>query len=491
MASTATCSDRVLRALLPSFVSDALFPHDKLVSRVHPTSYLDGLRGLASMIVFFCHYTEENHKYLVPAYGLNQGDGPSAWIQLPFLRAIFSGRPMVHIFFVISGFALSYKPLQAIHARQLEKCFSILSSSTFRRPIRLFLPCIVETFMVMVLVQAGWLYDPDWLYHALPTFSAQFSVWTDAVLHSTTWPWSWDDTLPWKFDPHLWSIPIEFAHSLLLFVVIMMLSRVTLRIRQSVVVGLMAYCMTCGKWAAFEFLGGMFLAELHLLKAERPKDWESSELTPSPRRPAEDRWMGFRLAFHLSLIVWGIFVGGWPNSDWDKTPGIRWYLSKTPKAFEGEDRPQKFWFALSAVLTVWSCGELRFIRRFLENKTSQYCGRISFALYIVHGPVLALVQEHIIGHMMKPAEGEANTPDFHPAVPGYGLKGHFGTATPTARTICWFFGLLGLGPIIIWVADIFWRAVDKPVIALARWLETLCLDEPKDEEPGALRRGIY
>ena len=45
----------------------------------------------------------------------------------------------------------------------------------------------------------------------------------------------------------------------------------------------------------------------------------------------------------------------------------------------------------------WACGELAFIRRFLETRLAQYFGRISFAIYIVHGPVLALVQDFIIG----------------------------------------------------------------------------------------------
>src|SRR5690242_11309159 len=111
----------IVRTLLPSFVADVIWPDQKPTYKIHPTSYLDGLRGLASFIVCICHYTESNHGYFVPTYGLN-GDKPSSFIQLPFLRIIYSGRPMVHIFFVISGFVLSYKPLKSIHQGSQDKC---------------------------------------------------------------------------------------------------------------------------------------------------------------------------------------------------------------------------------------------------------------------------------------------------------------------------------------------------------------------------------
>jgi len=454
------------KALLPSFVADAIYPDQKTTWRLHPTSYLDGLRGIASFIVFFCHYTENNFSILVRSYGIHPGE-PSGMISLPYFRIIFSGRPMVHIFFVISGFVLSYKPIKCIHARSLEKCYTTLASSTFRRAFRLFGPCVASTFMIMCLNHMGFLgTQKEW------SWIEQFWDWKRVVFHQITWPWAWDKDLGPGYDIHLWTIPIEFAHSMLLFMVILMLSRVKLRIRQAMTFGLMIYCLTCGKWAGFEFLAGMFLAEIHVLQSAASKDWESSEPVSVARSLAKP-------LLQILLILIGLFIGGWPNKDADKTPGIRWFLEQTPAPFNnmGHLAPQKFWFGLSAVGIVWAVGDLRPLKRLFEGRVAQYCGRVSYAVYICHGPVLNMYEKRVLGHPFVAAKGEVGSPDYKAAVLGTGVKGLFGVATRAQATMSWFVGLLVLGPLVVWAADIFWRAIDTPVVEIGKKIETACLDD--------------
>ncbi|KAK3341271.1 acyltransferase 3 [Lasiosphaeria hispida] len=469
------------RLLLPSFIADFLFPDHKSTWRLHPTSYLDGLRGIASVIVFFCHYTENNYSYLVQSYGIDK-EKPSGWIQLPYLRIIFSGRPMVHIFFVISGFVLSYKPIKAVHARDLDMCYTALSSSTFRRAFRLFGPCVASTFIIMCLTQAGY------VGKAQASWSAQFWRWKDAVFHQVAWPWAWDKDLRPPYDIHLWTIPIEFAHSMLLFMVILMLSRVRLRIRQAMVFGLMTYCLACGKWAGFEFLGGLFLAEIHILQhAQDPKEWEKSEEVQTSRK----RLLGsMKTALCVGVILVGMFVGGWPNRNADKTPGIRYFLARTPLPFAKMENqaPQKYWFGLSAVFIVWSVGELATLKRFFEGPLAQYCGRISYAVYIVHGLALGMFERRILGRPFVPASGTPGAPGFKEAVAGWGVKGYVGVVNTTQMTVGWFVGLCILGPMVIWAADLFWRAIDDPIVRLGRKLELACVD---DAEKGSSRNQSY
>ncbi|TLS22943.1 uncharacterized protein PpBr36_05610 [Pyricularia pennisetigena] len=458
---------RVFHALLPSFIADLVYPDHKPTYRLHPTSYLDGLRGIASFIVFFCHYTEENHKYMIPSYGLNPKGQVSSWLQLPFLRIVFSGRPMVHIFFVISGFVLSHKPLKLLHAKNLEKSAGAVASSAFRRPFRLYGPCIVSTFIIAILIQMGYIYKP------VETFGEQLWNWKDAVFHSITWPWAWDLDLRPGYDVHLWTIPIEMAHSMLLFLVLITLSMVRLRLRQFINFALMIYCLCCGKWAGFEFLGGMFLAEIRLLQASGDGEWWV-ELQKRHRILSI-----LRSVFWSGVIMVFVFIGGWPNFDADKTPGIRYLNAHTPYPFATMDplAPQKYWFALSAIFAVYACGELAWIRRFLDSSLGQYCGRLSYAIYIVHGPVLEMFQKMTMGQPFTPQKGNPGEKEFVPAKLGKGIKGMIGVEGPTQRFACWAAGLLILFPIVVWFSDIFWRLVDAPMVELARKVEKLCVDE--------------
>ena len=48
---------RIALAVVPSPIQRRLAPHLSKPSRIHSTSWLDGLRGLASLIVFLHHYT--------------------------------------------------------------------------------------------------------------------------------------------------------------------------------------------------------------------------------------------------------------------------------------------------------------------------------------------------------------------------------------------------------------------------------------------------
>lgn len=49
--------------------------------------------------------------------GVSTENVPSSPLQLPFIRILNAGRPMVHTFLVISGFVLSEEPLENWRAR--------------------------------------------------------------------------------------------------------------------------------------------------------------------------------------------------------------------------------------------------------------------------------------------------------------------------------------------------------------------------------------
>ncbi|KAI1338745.1 acyltransferase family-domain-containing protein [Xylariaceae sp. FL0016] len=452
--------------------------------KLHPTSYLDGLRGLAAVVVCVCHYTENHHGYLTPFYGAHGWpdipDRNGTWVssspvQLPFVRIVFSGRPMVHIFFVVSGFALSYRALRELRVRNWARFHAVLSSSAFRRPIRLLGPPVVSTLGILGLIRMGWLYPPR------ATLGEQVVDWWHAVYYHILWPWGWDRHLWPPYDVHLWTIPIELCHSMLLFLVVLLLSRVRYGVRLLCSLGFLAYALHCGKWAAFEFVGGMVLAEQHLVSTEQaavpPRarvDVEmatsldaslgSSEFekdATSQGKPKGETAKRLEKVSHVVSIVAFLYIGGWPNSGSDETPGIRYLRAHTPASFPIEDPegPQKFWFALCAMCVVWTSGRLDVMKRTLESRRVQYTGRISFAVYLMHGPVL----------------GRAYDPESWIGAGCTGLRGFFGTDTTLGRTACWASGIVVLAPLVWVAAHLFCVYVDEPMVHLARRVEAWCL----------------
>ncbi|KAH8805746.1 acyltransferase [Xylogone sp. PMI_703] len=445
--------------ILPSPIQKRLRPAQFKPQRLYPTSYLDGLRGVASLIVFFCHYTEGNMGSYTHSYGLpKDAKVHSSPLQLPFLRVVYSGRPMVHIFFVISGFVLSYKPLKLARARNWSSLQNTLSSSVFRRAMRLFIPTTTSTFMIMLLIRFRWMGKP------MPSFWAQFWDWMHAVW-KITFSWKWDITQFLPYDVHLWTIPIEMSCSMLLFVTIMGMSRCKVYLRLIILLGIMFYCLKCQHWAAFEFLGGMFIAEIGLIqiaRAERDANKEAATASSSPTpittevKPAGPS-RGWTIFWWINFVI-AMFLAGWPNQGAKETPIIKHLVPITidPYFTTGGDLVSFPWFALGAIQTVFACQQLPALQRFFTTGIAQYLANLSYALYLMHGPCLDVFAHRVMPHV-------------------WALVGGAEGAGMFAKMFVWFVGLCCLSIPVFWSADVFWRAVDTPSVQFAKWVEDCCI----------------
>ncbi|OLN89045.1 hypothetical protein CCHL11_06005 [Colletotrichum chlorophyti] len=450
--------------LLPSFVQRRLRPNDFKPRRLYATSWLDGLRGVASLIVFFCHFTEKHVPWYSLAYGYRDENdhAASSPLQLPFLRVIFCGRPMVHIFFVISGFVLSLKALKQARKHEYDGLHRTLSSSVFRRGFRLFLPTIASTFAIMVMIRLGWTGKP------LPTLWEQIVDWKNAVW-KITFSWQWDITQLLPYDVHLWTIPIEFSNSLLLFVVLTGLSRMKTYLRLASVLAIMIYSLKSGHWAAFEFMAGMGIAEIGLIQEARHEravataqnkeasDMEASVISGPSSSPVAT--LLFK-AFLVGNLVFALFVAGWPNQHADITPGLSplWHNTMEPFFGMGGDLVSFPWYALGAVQVVVALQQIKTLQNLFVTPLAQYLADISFALYLVHGPVL-----DVLSHRWVPVYWD--------------LVGGAGEAGMLGRLFVWIMGIITLSIPTVWGSDVFWRVVDIKSVELARWIEACCTRE--------------
>jgi hypothetical protein len=202
----------VLIFFLPSFIPLATLEVRTTSRKLHLTAWLDGLRGVASLCVVFHHTII--HNYPIALKGWN-GTTQNMFVQLPWVRLFLAGHPQVAIFFVVSGFSLSYGPLKRIRANDFSGLASSLSSSVLRRPFRLYLPFMPITFVTMLTVCSQ--LDGGRLGVEVSPFSNQFWHWANDLIRIMN-PFTTIDLGHWQYLgsaylSNLWTIPLEFRGS--------------------------------------------------------------------------------------------------------------------------------------------------------------------------------------------------------------------------------------------------------------------------------------
>lgn len=209
-----------LYSLIPTFLRKTQSQtHDSKKARRY--AHLDGMRGLAALFVFFFH---SSYTIWEVRPGYLSGDEPespyTSILRLPFLRLLYSGDAMVSIFFVISGFVLSVKPIKLMDSGSTEALFNTISSSAFRRAIRLYAPCLAATFIIMLAVRLG-AYEgtrafaenadgmlpvsQEWHMWRAGSFKDQLVNWVKESFNLVH-VWEWEDIYEGNtsYDVHLW-----------------------------------------------------------------------------------------------------------------------------------------------------------------------------------------------------------------------------------------------------------------------------------------------
>lgn len=345
---------RFLLTLLPIFLWSYFAKgndHQPVSRHVNVTAHLDSMRGLAAFAVFLCHlsYTTFDIGHTYGAGRAGQENENKNLLQMPIIRLIYSGPPMVAIFFVISGYALSYKPLKQMRRKDMENLTKSLTSSVFRRVLRLFLPCVASTFIIVCLTRLGiYKLTQDFAndvravhedhYWTAPTFWIQLSDWIHQLFDSiNVFDWSLYAGAV-RIDPHLWTIPAELRCSMTLFVTHLLVARMSSRRRLSTMVFLLIWGTYWDRWDMLPFWAGAILAELDLMKAERAEDLRC--LAADDDLQHTDCWSLWQTCAYLTVLVTGLYLASYPDLDGHLSPGYIWLTKMIPGYFHEKHR---FW----------------------------------------------------------------------------------------------------------------------------------------------------
>lgn len=468
----ATCVSRFFYALIPSFVQSRLSGETSKPVRLAPTSHLDGMRGLAAFFVFVCHYFY-NCYVITVGFGYGAPGENNNMLQLPIVRLFYSGPPMVAMFFVISGYALSLKPLRQARAQQWDSLLTTLTSSAFRRGMRLFLPTTASTFLVVVMLRLGWyegtrsfaknkLFMRNIVEHhpkLYETLEEQICHWMWKVFDFVH-VWGWENfggSTP--YDVHLWTIPVEFRASLVLFLVLLGLAKTKVWMRMTLLAGISWFTIRGDRWEMVLFFAGMFLAELDLIRGPLSTSSSGAEaaatLSPLSEKQTESTSTEAILMAQMSRWFWflfgilGLYFMSQPDLFFDSTPGWIWLSTLIPEWFSQRSR----WYqCLGSIMFVWACNNSQILQKPFNHPFTQYFGKISYAVYLVHGPMI-----HVIGYRIEKW-----------------CWGMTGWDTPMKYNLGFFLSTLLIVPLVVWAADLFWRGVDTPCVKFARWFEKKC-----------------
>ncbi|KAF4631837.1 hypothetical protein G7Y89_g6290 [Cudoniella acicularis] len=446
--------------LIPSFLN--FWSTHPRTAKLYPTSYLDGIRGFAAFFVFINHSVYEWYPKSFRGW---DGKGESRLIQFPWVRLIISGHSMVCIFFVVSGFSISYKPLKLLLKGDMKNVLSAAASFTFRRHMRLYLPIVGVSFFMMIAAHNG-LYEKGNgsdvpIY---PTFFEQTYYWIVALAQYANPFRPIDlgglvrDAL--AYDRNLWTIPVEFRGSVAVFLVLILLSQFTLK-RRLILMGLIiCYCLSTGFWDVFLFLAGVFVAELHFLRGQATQLNPDKDLTKSLFSSTD---IGINIFWFLNF-VFATFLLSMPGSPIYGGFHYDTLWSWTPSEYYLGPHQGKFWPSIGAVYFVLTIDNAAFLQTLFTNRLALYLGRISFSLYIVHGTILRTLGRHVVWRTLNWAGRDTL---FH-----YALGVAVGFAV-----------VLG---VTIWAADLATRLFDERAVMMAKWFYDWLLETEKDAGRGSL-----
>jgi peptidoglycan/LPS O-acetylase OafA/YrhL len=444
-------------------------------AQIRRTAWLDGLRGFAAFLVYLHHnqlWAHSGNGNLVyeNAFGY---EGRHYFAALPFVRTFFSGGHFaVAIFFVISGYVLSVKPLGLIQKRNTLSAAENVGSALFRRWLRLYIPIIVVTFFWMCFRHATriWVDVPEmkrtfredvlkW-YYSFKNYSFVFS---DNIYEFTN-----------TYHMHTWSIPYEFKGSIIIYTALSAFARCTRTARLWCEAGMVFFFLYIvdGFYGAL-FMSGMLLCDLDLLA-------EDGQL---PRFLAV--LSGFKEFIFFHLFIVALYLSGVPSFDApdtdrtaliSKSPGWVWLARLKPQAVFDAKWFYLFWAAFFVVASV---PRLPWLKRFFETRVCQYLARVSFALYLVHGLII-----WTIGDRIYAAVGMSR-PQHKEGIPGWVDKFPISKSAPMGLELAFWLPQLVILPITLYLAEVVTKLVDEPSVKFTNWAyrKTLAQTQPLRQPP--------
>ncbi|MBL7890348.1 MAG: acyltransferase [Bacteroidia bacterium] len=314
-------------------------------------SYLEGVRGWASFMVFIHHFLLAF--YPAHYYG-DRTIAHTSFIEVWYFASPFSfltnGNFMVAIFFVLSGFVLSKKYFE-------DNNFEYLISASIRRFFRLFIPslaAIVLSYLIIIFafnnnVEAAKYSNSPWL-NKLYAGDYSFLGFLKEISYKTMF-WGSND-----FVNTLWSISTELLGSFLIFSVLIFTHNKRNRLMVLLLICAVIFSSFSRYYIAFilGILLNYIINDPFILKLKNNR------------------------LFILFLLVVGLFLGGFPSGgNIENTIYDHLMMRSLSKNYVLLHILGGFFLIIAVLYS-------NFLQKIFSLNLFVYLGRVSFSVYLIH-----------------------------------------------------------------------------------------------------------
>ncbi len=318
---------------MKKFFGEAYSANTEGTRRYHE---LDSLRGIASLTVFFSHFSFSNVFAGLEFERISKSP----------LHLLWDGESAVLFFFVLSGFVLALPYVKTERPIELAGFYN-------KRILRIY-PAFIGAILLCLIFKYA-LYNPENTGH--------YSNWLKGI-------WQWDFKDNWKhiiktpfllvFDfntnllnPPIWSLQFEMKISILLPFLIICIKKNTFVFNALFIIALV-YLNMDFYVAVFYF--GVLLASYHEIAGAYLK-----------RLPKVAVVFFFIVAALLYSCRYALGIGDDPGT----TSRLHLYISVAGSC-------------IFIIMAIHQPG----ISRFLKNRVCQFLGKISYSFYLIHLPIL-------------------------------------------------------------------------------------------------------
>ncbi|OCT48985.1 hypothetical protein CLCR_04854 [Cladophialophora carrionii] len=340
-----------------------------------------GLRGIAAVFVVSSHVVICYARILIPPCCAPSSSTPYLF-QRPIFRLVASGHSWVAIFFILMGFVNALKPLQLVRSGEVDKALQKLASSSFSRIFRLVLPATAATIISWLICNLGLdsmsaQSDAYWLHENTPAPSSSWSSAFADLFHGLTATWMFGDQNP--YDQPQWALVYLLQGSIMIISALSLVATMTPSWRTTTLFLLAYWSLNWSRiigdpWTGLCCFLGITLGELSLSNIPMALAPYSPYLSPP-------------------VIFLSLFLMSYPGSYAESASWSIWLRDFATSYFPNHTLGaiERIYGSLGGILLVAGIIISPHARWTLSRPPLLWLGRVSFAIYLLHGMVLRTI----------------------------------------------------------------------------------------------------